>query len=309
MLENEILNSVSKLTPTQFENLVFDIVRVLGFENVVWRTPGADGGRDIEAYLTVTDPTGHNQVQKWYVECKRYEKSIDWATVWNKLSHADCQNADVLFLVTNSTPSPKCVSRISEWNNQRRVPAIRVWRGYEFPSFLRANLDLAVAHGIISPEREPNALGAEFALELAKLIQSAHGAIEFGSKSMTAIEAASALAELLEHRLRDLKQYGRFAKGPDLTPSSIPDWLKLDGPHQQTEEVGFRALALLLRHLAQCETVSAIAEGQTWVFSFEDDRRHTKINFQQTLKELSIWLRCDSITVEDANRLRVQMRK
>ena len=202
--ENDIIKRVSKLTPTEFENLVFDVIRAMGFRNVVWRTPGSDGGRDIEGYLDSSDPTGFLQIQKWHIECKRYNSAIGWPTIWEKLAHADGLSADVLFVVTNSAPSPKCESRITEWNSQRRRPAIRVWRGYNFPAMLRANLDIAVAHGIMERDLEPNGLGAALALELAKLIQSAHGAIEFGSGSKTAIEAASALAELLEHRLRDL---------------------------------------------------------------------------------------------------------
>jgi hypothetical protein len=35
------------LTPTEFENLVFDLLISRGMVNVAWRTPGADGGRDI----------------------------------------------------------------------------------------------------------------------------------------------------------------------------------------------------------------------------------------------------------------------
>jgi len=306
--EKYIIERVSKLTPTEFENLVFDVIRAMGFRNVVWRTPGSDGGRDIEGYLDSSDPTGFLQIQKWHIECKRYKSAIDWPTIWEKLAHADGLGADVLFVVTNSTPSPKCESRITEWNSQRRRPAIRIWRGYNFPAMLRANRDIAVAHGIIERDLEPNGLGAALALELAKLIQSAHGAIEFGSGSKTAIEAASALAELLEHRLSDLEQYGRFHKGPTLVQSSVPDWLKIQGSFDETEEVSLRALTALMYHFMQCEVIRAQANSQEWVFSFDKSKKSATTDLLANLKSIAHWLRCDDMILQNDGKLSVRMR-
>jgi restriction endonuclease Mrr len=76
-----MLEKIKKLEPRRFENLVFDLVQIIGLENVVWRTPGADGGRDIEGDMEVRDMSGGLVLQKWFVECKRYRASIDWPTV------------------------------------------------------------------------------------------------------------------------------------------------------------------------------------------------------------------------------------
>lgn len=308
MREDEIVDKISALSPTGFENLVFDVVRALGFRNVVWRTPGSDGGRDIEGFLASSDPTGFLQTQKWHIECKRYTSSISWPTVWEKIAHADSLDADVLFLVTNSTPSPTCETRIEKWNSERRRPAIRVWRGYNFPSILRANVDIAVGHGITEPDLEPNGLGAALALELAKLVQSAHGAIEFGSGSRSAIEAASALAELLEHRLRDLEHYGRFQKGPRLVQSSVPDWLKVDCEHFEVEEVSFRALAALMRHFMQSDVIHARTTDQAWVFSFGASKRSSSSDLASNLRRIAHWLRIDDMVLQDDGKLLVRMR-
>jgi hypothetical protein len=306
--EQEIIDKVSGLTPTEFENLVFDVVRALGFRNVVWRTPGADGGRDIEGYLQASDPTGFLQTQKWHIECKRYKSSINWPTIWEKVAHADSLRADVLFLVTNSTPSPTCETRIAEWNSERRRPAIRVWRGYNFPSILRSNVDIAVGHGIVAPDLEPNGLGAVLALELAKLVQSAHGAIEFESGSKSAIEAASALAELLEHRLRDLQQYGRFQKGPKLSRSSLPDWLKISDEYDEVEEVSFRALAALIRHFTQSDVIDARATSKQWTFSFGMPKKSSSSDLLSNLKNIAHWLRIDDMVLQDDGKFLVRMR-
>ena len=96
--DNTILTRLAHLSPREFENLVFDCARAIGIRNLIWRTPGPDGGRDIEGQVYTRDISGHEKIETWYVECKRYNKSIDWPTVWKKTSHADVLHADVFFL-------------------------------------------------------------------------------------------------------------------------------------------------------------------------------------------------------------------
>jgi hypothetical protein len=173
---------------------------------------------------------------------------------------------------------------------------------------LRSNVDIAVGHGIVAPDLEPNGLGAVLALELAKLVQSAHGAIEFESGSKSAIEAASALAELLEHRLRDLQQYGRFQKGPKLSRSSLPDWLKISDEYDEVEEVSFRALAALIRHFTQSDVIDARATSKQWTFSFGMPKKSSSSDLLSNLKNIAHWLRIDDMVLQDDGKFLVRMR-
>ena len=84
-----LVDKLKALTPGQFENLVYDLVTSAGLRNAVWRTPGSDGGRDIEGEMATTDFSGFHTITKWYVECKRYAASVDWPTVWEKIAYAD----------------------------------------------------------------------------------------------------------------------------------------------------------------------------------------------------------------------------
>ena len=143
-----MLKKIGALSPSEFENLTFDCVKAVGLRNVTWRTPGADGGRDIEGVEYTRDLSGHDTIYRWYVECKRYSASIDWPTIWTKVSYADVQAADYLLLVTNSNPSPNCENKINEWNASGRRPKIRTWRGYELPGLLRNFPHIAVMHGL-----------------------------------------------------------------------------------------------------------------------------------------------------------------
>jgi hypothetical protein len=249
------------LTPTAFENLVYDCVRAIGLTNLVWRTPGADGGRDIEGDLVATDVTGFELRQRWYVECKRYSSSIDWPTVWQKIAYADVQNADVLFLVTNSNPSPSCETEINGWNAARRRPLLRTWRGYELPRILRTHTSIARAHGLLDPTVGVAGDGLDLALVINKLAQSAYSAMVFGQAGLSAVEAASCLSELLSQRLTDLKGYGKFV--PATRALKLPDfeWLSATGDTSACEDVGLRAVLAFIRHVSACDRMSISANG------------------------------------------------
>ena len=204
---SHILDCVSALSARDFENLVFDCMRAMGIRNLVWRTPGADGGRDIEGIVPVRDISGYEETQSWYIECKRYSRSINWPTLWHKLSYADSLNADVLYLVTNSNPSPNCETEINRWNESKKKPSIRVWRGYDFPFFLRSNPSIAAGYGLLHGPIAHDVETVNLTNIILNITQSAHSAYEFGQNGQIALQAAVALTELLSHRLNDLPAY------------------------------------------------------------------------------------------------------
>lgn len=142
------LTHLLALTPKEFENLTFDLLQSAGLRNMVWRTPGADGGRDIEGRYVINDLSGSITVQKWYVECKRYSSPIDWPTLFEKIAYAEVHQADYLLLVTTNNPSPQCETKISEWNAQRGRVQIRVWRGYEIDRLLEGYPVVATKFGL-----------------------------------------------------------------------------------------------------------------------------------------------------------------
>jgi Restriction endonuclease len=201
--------SISSLTPTEFENLTYDTLRAVGLKNLVWRTPGADGGRDIEGHSFIVDLTGHETKLKWYAECKHYQSSIDWPTVWRKISYADGNGADVFLLSTNSNPSPNCESQIALWNSERRRPVIRIWRGYEWKKLISTFSDVALSYGL-GNHREPHDAVRPITSVLTKLVHSAYMAQALGQDSTRALEASAALCELISKRLDEIDRFNRF---------------------------------------------------------------------------------------------------
>jgi Restriction endonuclease len=70
------------LSPTDFEAFCFDLLTETGFVNVDWRkgTPKdaspADRGRDIVAHVERSDVDGHRYGERWFVDCKHYERGV-----------------------------------------------------------------------------------------------------------------------------------------------------------------------------------------------------------------------------------------
>lgn len=273
MTENsKILERIAALSPREFENLVYDCVRGSGLSNLVWRTPGPDGGRDIEGELVETDVTGFETRLRWYVECKRYASSIDWPTVWQKLSYADSQGADVFLLATNSNPSPNCETEVLSWNQARRRPRIRFWRGYDLPRILRANLPIARAHGIIDPICGVASDGIDLSLVINRLVQASYSASIFDQNHLQTLETAAALSELLSQRLADLKVYGRFVSATKASDPPEFDWLTTDGDFREWEDVGLRALLCSIHLVSQGDMIRAVASGTLLRVRYEGEK-------------------------------------
>src|SRR6185503_13599865 len=98
--DRRLIAQLRALTPTEFENLSYDLLVLSGLRNATWRTPGPDAGRDIEGeYLTV-DLSETLSLERWYVECKHYTSAIDWPTIFAKIAYAQNHRADFLLLVT-----------------------------------------------------------------------------------------------------------------------------------------------------------------------------------------------------------------
>jgi hypothetical protein len=83
-----MLSKLKTLTPQDFENLTYDLLMLAGIRNLVWRTPGSDGGRDLEGLYNRVDFADGVVSEVWYFECKRYQSAIDWPTVFGKIAYA-----------------------------------------------------------------------------------------------------------------------------------------------------------------------------------------------------------------------------
>jgi hypothetical protein len=215
-----------ELEPDEFENLTLDLLSHLGLKNAVWRTPGRDGGRDIQGDIFTDDFSGHTSRQSWYVECKRYAGTVSWPVVWEKIAYAESNSADVLLMATTSTLSPQAIDEVNRWNEKRKTPSIRIWGGHDLRQRLALFPDILVKYEL-SPQPIRDAAISLLALSkiLLKYSNAIEAHIEFGSPPDKHIVAIQALSELMSTRIEEIEQHGRLQTVPFRSAIDAYDWL------------------------------------------------------------------------------------
>lgn len=248
---------LTKLAPVAFENLTYDLLREYGLENLVWRTPGADGGRDLEGEFSFRDLSGSTQIQRWFIECKRYSSAIDWPTVRHKLAYAENADVDYLLFVTTSTLSPRCESEVSAWNAQRKRPQIRAWRGYQLTSLIERIPAIKLKYGLLPRATDKERGFLALAIESTKFAQAAYSASELGVSFSKPIEASAALAELLSTRMADLERYDRVQVVKFDPTGDSYDWAEIASfsTDLNADTFGLRAILAVYRAARQIDVV------------------------------------------------------
>lgn len=206
---------LSDFSPTEFENLLFDLVIAKGMVNVVWRTPGADGGRDIEAESLQTDASNTQAFTKWYIECKKYSGSVDWPTIHPKLAYADSAGAEYLLLCTTSKFTPQAINCCSQWNQTHRFPKVRLWAGHDLSIHLEQYPDLKYRYGLATIPSTPGKSIVALSLALSKTIGSYYSAsVDSSTAPDRMLRAAFAIALLLQLRMEDIENDGTINYRP-----------------------------------------------------------------------------------------------
>lgn len=219
--------SISDLGPSEFEELVFDLVQALGLKSAVWRTPGRDGGRDIQGEWYVDDLSGHVGRQVWYVECKKYEASVSWPVVWEKIAFAESNEADVLLFAVTSSLSPQAVDEVNRWNANRKRPLIRFWNGFDVEKQLRLFPVIAIRFGLIAnPSIEIGGALLPAINILLKFSISAHSAEVFEIPAGRKRIVLYSLSELISARLSEFESDGAFSIANFREAIDGFDWLE-----------------------------------------------------------------------------------
>ena len=277
------------LTPCQFENMTFDLLQAAGLRNLVWRTPGADGGRDLEGNFNSIDFSAYHRVENWYIECKRYSSSIDWPTVWHKIAYAESRCADFLLIVTNSNPSPSCETEISRWNSERKSVAVRIWRGYELQGILKSYPYVAAKYGLLGNSTDAELSLQTLMFEAMKFAQSAYVSHDLGVFNLSALETSAALNELISSRFEEIRMFGRISVKSSGVPPSY-EWLSWLGSSTGWDEVGLRALLAMARYLTGAASISAESKGKNLSIFVESPRFSISDSAEKTLLHLATWV-------------------
>lgn len=229
--------TLKTISPEEFENLTFDLAQKLGMKNCVWRTPGRDGGRDIQGEYFVEDMSGFIQKQIWYIECKRYASSVSWPTIWEKISYAESNSADILLIATSSSLSPQAVDEVNKWNLQRNRLVIRFWDGSNITSKLQQFPDILIKYKLSDNPSKDTAIALMPTVKiLLKYSDSTYSAHVFGRNIENKISIIHSLSELITVRMSDIDNYQHIVVQKYIDKKDGYAWLL--GGHL-VEEFGF----------------------------------------------------------------------
>lgn len=133
MIVMQIMN-FDNLSPTDFEKFCYDLLLDKGFKNLNWRK-GSDGdsspsdsGRDIECYYYREDVDGKVVAEKWFVECKHYNKSVPYNKISSFLSTCLAERPDRCLIIVSSFLSNSAKNQVEIFNEKNRPPLkINTW--------------------------------------------------------------------------------------------------------------------------------------------------------------------------------------
>lgn len=244
--QRTLLKKLKAVSPTVFENVIYDLLGKLGLQNCTWRTPGSDAGRDIEGSYSFVDISEYRQQQKWYVECKKYKGAVNWPTIWEKLSYAEAQGADVLLIASTATPSTQAVDQIEKWNRKRKGVILRFWAIHKLVTLLLSYPEILRRHQLIAATPLLNyRIIYPLTSACLKHTQAAEAHITFSGSNNPSLEAALALADLINKKI----ETNAADKILPIRKEDIYEWINVsdDKMLKGFDRYGWRALMASIR--------------------------------------------------------------
>jgi hypothetical protein len=281
-IRDKLGTALKAIDPQTFENLIYDILQAEGLKNVVWRTPGPDGGRDAEGMSYIYDISGYHGIEKWHIECKKYASAIDWPTIFSKLSYAISNSADYLLIATTSSPSPSATNEIAKWNQNYFRPRIRCWALHDIVNYVLSNNGIHIKYFYETIRIAHTDPFIKLSLYLNRLIQNFYAGHSFAIIPDFIIDAISSLSELLYARSEDIKQEGKIIYR-NTHESDVYDWVEYNNISEisKFDQQGIRALLSCIRYITKSKKISLISSTRKLNIKFDgllEKRQHDDIN-------------------------------
>jgi hypothetical protein len=137
-----------RITPTQFEELSFKLIRRFGFQEIRWRQGAGDNGRDIQAINIEGNQLVGSYEEKWFFECKHYKGGVPPVEFDSKFAWATAEKAKNLAFILSS----HITNNGDVWFNNRKAGVdynVHLIEGNELKELLLEHLDLVKEFGLI----------------------------------------------------------------------------------------------------------------------------------------------------------------
>ena len=263
--------------------------------NCCWRTPGPDGGRDIEGIYTFIDPSGFSQTQKWYVECKKYSNSIDWTIIWKKIAHAEAHKADILLFMVSNFITPQAIDNIAKWNKGNRRPLIRFLNSADLHNRIQNFPEIGIKYALIE-NNESNArlITAPMTDLLLNTIYSITASMETGIDIEPKMALAQAVTDLISTRSNDIAIYEGIHVYPFHEPEDSYEWVEssIELEKAKLDRYGVRAIlsyiSIFRKSATKLKVSKASEKGVLVHFSIENEKAKARIQDICFLSDISV---------------------
>lgn len=134
-----------RLKGKDLEELLYWLLDSMGAKDLEWRIGGtgqgtADGGRDLELSFYVSSPDGDLIKQRWWVEAKGREATVEASEVKAAVNNAAGKSdVDVILIATNTAFSNPTRDWVKEWNSSRIRPRAKLWERTELENHCSKN--------------------------------------------------------------------------------------------------------------------------------------------------------------------------
>ncbi|MPS94032.1 restriction endonuclease [Comamonas sp.] len=280
------------LTPTEFENLTYDLLTARGLANATWRTPGADGGRDIEGTWSHIDMSGEQTAQVWYVDCKHYSTSVNWPTVFEKLSYAVSNSADYLLIVCTPSLSPACRNEVTKWNEQGKRPLIRAWEAHYLSVMLGEYPEIAAKFGF-APKTILELPGfVDIVVEASKSAAAAYtrATLLTSEGPSKELELAASLAGLMSEKMKIYSlRHNLLEMSPFIEADDSYDWIDWEGPAiLNIDRSALRAIFCLVRLSSRVDRISVKINNNEATLTLANSTFHMDLNTIALLRKICL---------------------
>ncbi len=136
--------SFDHLNATEFEELCYELMKLMGFVNLNWRkgtakaASPADSGRDIEAQVLKTDIDSSQHFERWFVDCKHYEKGVPAVEMNNLLTWSQAERPHVALFVASGYLSNPAKDQLKNYELNNRPPfKIKFWEAPQLTDLIK----------------------------------------------------------------------------------------------------------------------------------------------------------------------------
>lgn len=148
-----------KLSDVRFEEFCFDLLSRLNFVNLNWRkgtarnSSPADSGRDIECHHIREDVDKTKEFEKWFVDCKHYEKGVPAKDLQNLLTWAEAERPHTALFIASGFLSNSAKDYLANYSrNNHPKFRIKVWERPDLERLSKGKRSLLLDFGLAPSE-------------------------------------------------------------------------------------------------------------------------------------------------------------